>query len=61
LISFSNNELKHYFNGRLQTGEIMDVKAEGLDVYNTILTAMNTQIHPGFNKRKYQSVDKIRA
>jgi len=29
---FLNNELKNYFNGRFQTTEIMDVKAEGLDI-----------------------------
>ena len=58
---FLNNELKNYFNGRFQTTEIMDVKAEGLDIYNTMLTAMNAQLHLGPNKRKHQSIDKTRA
>ena len=57
---FLNNELKNYFNGRFQTTEIMDVKAEGLDIYNTMLTAMNAQLHLGPNKRKHQSIGKIR-
>ena len=47
-------------NGRFQTGQIMDVKAEGLDVYNTMLTPMNAQLHLGPNKRKHQSIGKIR-
>jgi len=51
LNSFSNNELKHYFNGRFQTAEIMNVKAEGLDIYNTMFTAMNAQLRLGPNKR----------
>ena len=45
--------LKHHFNGRFQTAEIMNVKAEGLDIYNTMLTAMNAQLHLGPNKRKH--------
>ena len=57
---FLNNELKKYFNGRFQTAEIMDVKAEGLDIYNTMLTAMNAHLHLGPNKRKHQSIGKIR-
>ena len=47
-------------NGRFQTSQIMDVKAEGLDVYNTMLTAMNAQLHLGPNKRNHQSISKIR-
>jgi len=61
LISFTNNELKHYFNGRFQTAEIMNVKADDLDFYNTMLTVMNAQLHLRPNKRKHQSMDKIRA
>ena len=48
-------------NGRIQTGQIMDVKAEGLDVYNTMLTAMGSKKHLGPDKRKHQPVEKIRA
>ena len=48
-------------NGRFQTGQIMDVKAEGLDVYNTMLTAMGSKQHLGPEKRKHQPVEKIRA
>ena len=48
-------------NGRIQTGQIMDVKAEGLDVYNTILTAMGSKQQLGPEKRKHQPVEKIRA
>jgi|GEM_PF-3919075 len=47
---FLNNELKNYFNSRFQTAEIMDVKAEGLDIFNTMLTAMNAQRHLGPSK-----------
>jgi hypothetical protein len=48
-------------NGRFRTGEIMDVGAEGLDVYNTVLTAMETTERLGPDKRPYNSVDKIRT
>jgi len=48
-------------NGRFKTGQIMDVKAEGLDVYNTMLTAMGSKRHLGPNKREHRAVSKIRA
>ena len=47
-------------NGRFKTGQIMDVKSEGIDVYNTMLSAMNAK-HIGPAKREHRSVDKIRA
>ena len=47
--------------GRFQTGQIMDVKAEGLDVYNTMLTAMNAKQHLGPDKREHRAVDEIRS
>ena len=48
-------------NGRFKTGEIMDVGAEGIDVYNTMLTAMNSKQKLGPKKRDASKVDKIRA
>lgn len=48
-------------NGRLKTGQIMDVGAEGLDVYNTILDSMNVPSKLGPQKRDAASVDSIRA
>ncbi|MBT6153670.1 MAG: DUF1552 domain-containing protein [Planctomycetaceae bacterium] len=48
-------------NGRFKTGQIMDVGAEGLDVYNTMLTAMGATDRLGPAKRKMQAVDAIRA
>ena len=48
-------------SGRLKTGEIMDVKAEGVDVYNTMLTAMNSKFKLGPSKREFKSIDKIRV
>jgi hypothetical protein len=48
-------------NGRFKTGEIMDVKSEGIDVYNTLLNTMGVKNHLGPKTRDRQSVDKIRA
>lgn len=48
-------------NGRFKTGQIMDVNAEGLDVYNTMLTAMDVKDRLGPEKRKMTAVDSIRA
>jgi hypothetical protein len=48
-------------NGRFKTGQIMDVKAEGIDVYNTMLTAMDAKVRIGPNNRPHQSIDKIRV
>ena len=48
-------------NGRFKTGKIMDVKAEGIDVYNTMLTAMGTKDRLGPSKRDKRAIDTIRA
>jgi len=48
-------------NGRFKTGQIMDVKAEAIDVYNTMLTAMGAKNHLGPAKRQPAAIDKIRA
>ena len=47
--------------GRIKTGQIMDVGAEGLDVYNTALDAMNVTERMGPVNRPAISVDAIRA
>ena len=47
--------------GRFKTGEILEVGAEGLDVYNTILQAMDVKERLGPAKRRAHSVDAIRA
>ena len=39
----------------------LDVGAEGLDVYNTILDAINVSERLGPARRKMQSVDAIRS
>lgn len=48
-------------NGRFKTGQIMDVGAEGIDVYNTMLTGMGVKSQLGPAKRKTNHVDSIRA
>ena len=48
-------------NGRFQTGQIMDVGAEGLDLYNTMLSAMGVNGRMGPANRDLNSVDKIRS
>jgi hypothetical protein len=48
-------------NGRFKTGQIMDVKAEAIDVYNTMLTAMGAKNRIGPVKRQPAAIDKIRA
>jgi hypothetical protein len=47
--------------GRFKTGQIADVNAEGLDVYNTMLAAMDVSVRLGPAKRKMTAVDAIRA
>ena len=47
--------------GRFKTGRIMDVNAEGLDVYNTMLAAMGVKDRLGPEERKVASVDAIRT
>ncbi len=48
-------------SGRFKTGKIMDVSAEGIDVYNTMLSAMGAKEKLGPEKRKGAQVDKILA
>lgn len=48
-------------NGRFKTGEIMDVSAEGIDVYNTLLEGMGTSGRLGPADREERLVDGIRA
>lgn len=47
--------------GRFKTGQILDVKAEGLDVYNTLLDGMDVAQRMGPKNRKPQAIDSIRA
>ena len=48
-------------NGRFKTGQIMDVGAEGIDVYNTMLGAMGVKDQLGPDDRDNQTIDRIRA
>lgn len=48
-------------NGRFKTGQIMDVSAEGIDVYNTMLRGMDIDHQLGPVDRDRVFVDKIRA
>ncbi|MEO0413698.1 MAG: hypothetical protein AAF226_01950, partial [Verrucomicrobiota bacterium] len=48
-------------NGRFQTGEIMDVNAEGIDIYNTILDGFGSVKRLGKDRRGKREVSKIRA
>ncbi len=47
--------------GRFKTGQILDVGAEGLDVYNTMLSAMDVSRRLGPVDREKNSVDAIRS
>lgn len=47
--------------GRFKTGQIMDVGAEGIDVYNTMLDAMGTSERLGPSGRELNRVESIRA
>jgi hypothetical protein len=47
--------------GRFKTGQTLDVKAEGIDVYNTMLTAMGAKVRLGPQDREAKAVDTIRA
>ncbi len=48
-------------NGRFKTGQILDVGAEGLDVYNTMLAAMDAKQRLGPADREGKPIDGIRA
>ena len=47
--------------GRFKTGKIIDVGAEGLDVYNTMLSAMGCKQKLGPENRTISVIDSIRA
>ena len=48
-------------NGRFKTGQILDVGAEGIDVYNTILSAFAAKDQLGPKQRDGRRVDSILA
>ena len=48
-------------NGTFKTGEILDVGAEGIDVYNTMIAAAGAKKRLGPSSREGRSIDKIRA
>ena len=48
-------------NRRFKTGQIMDVPAEGIDVYNTMLTTMGVADKLGPANHDHQSIDRIRV
>ena len=48
-------------NGRFKTGKILDIGAEGLDVYNTLLAGMGVPNRLGPKRRDGKTIDKIRA
>lgn len=48
-------------NGRFKTGQILDVGAEGIDVYNTMLAGMGCSSRLGREKRESKTIDAIRA
>jgi hypothetical protein len=47
--------------GRLKTGQILDVGAEGLDVYNTLLETLGVSRRLGPKGREARPIDAIRA
>ena len=47
--------------GRFKTGRILDVSAEGIDVYNTMLSAMDVTHRLGPRDREHRPVDSIRT
>ena len=46
-------------NGRFNTGQILDVNSEGIDVYNTVTGAMGASYRMGPKDRNHQSVDSL--
>ena len=46
-------------NGRFKTGQIMNVKAQGLDLYNTMLRAMGAERRLGPKDYDHSSIDQI--
>ncbi|HJO54336.1 MAG TPA: DUF1552 domain-containing protein, partial [Verrucomicrobiota bacterium] len=48
-------------NGRFKTGQIMDVNAEAIDLYNTMLQTLGAKKQLGPDKRKHNPVNQIRT
>jgi hypothetical protein len=48
-------------NGRFKTGQVLDAKAEGIDLYNTMLSAMDVKEKLGPADREHRVVDSVRA
>jgi len=48
-------------NHRFKTGQILDVEAEGIDVYNSMLTRFGVNQRLGPQDREHQQVDKVFA
>ena len=48
-------------NGRFKTGQVLDAKAEGIDLYNTMLSAMDVREKLGPADREHRAVDSVRA
>lgn len=48
-------------NGRFKTGQIMDVGAEGIDVYNTVIDGMGVNNRLGPVDREHRPTDGVRA
>ncbi len=48
-------------NGRFKTGQILDVEAEGIDLYNSMLGAMGVKERLGPSDREFRPVDAVRA
>ena len=46
-------------NGRFKTGQILDIRAEGIDVYNTMLRAMGATDRLGPADRELNPVEQI--
>lgn len=47
--------------GRFKTGQVLEVNAEGLDVYNTMLAGMGARQRLGPARRESRTVDALRA
>jgi hypothetical protein len=47
--------------GRFKTGQLLDVGAEAIDVYNTMLEALGASRRLGPNNREMKRIDAIRA
>jgi hypothetical protein len=48
-------------NGRFKTGSILDLRVEGIDLYNTMLAAMGAKERLGPADREGRAVESIRA